>query len=203
MWRRHAARATTVTLMLLASGLAGAQGDGKSAVSDNLRPSGPVTITADRAEWEQDGAMIYSGNVLLSSDTLKLVGDRLELRQLAGGEIEAKITGNPARMDHPGLTEKNGEPGPPVSAQARTLTYDSRSAMVDLTGNGRLTRGQDAIDGEDIRYDVAARRIRAIGGQSGQVKIVIQPPPPRSAAPAPKLATERPAPPAPPAETTP
>jgi lipopolysaccharide transport protein LptA len=188
--------------MLLAGGPAGAQGGGKS-VNDSLRPSGPVTITADRAEWEQDGAMVYSGNVLLTSDTLKLVGDRLELRQFAGGDIEAKITGNPARMDHPGLVEKNGEPGPPVSAQARTLTYDSRSSMVDLTGNGRLTRGQDAIDGEDIRYDVAARRIRAIGGESGQVKIVIQPPPPRRGAPAPKPTTERPAPPAPPAESTP
>lgn len=199
MWRRHAAR-TAVALMLLASGLAGAQGGGKSG-NDSLRPSGPVTITADRAEWEQDGAMVYSGNVLLTSDTLKLVGDRLELRQFAGGEIEARIIGNPARMDHPGLIEKNGETGPPVSAQAKTLTYDSRSSMVDLTGSGRLTRGQDAIDGEDIRYDVAARRIRAIGGESGQVKIVIQPPPPRRAAP--KLAPERPAPPAPPAETTP
>lgn len=204
MWRRHAAR-SAVTLMLLASGLAGAQGGDKSAVNDSLRPSGPVTITADRAEWEQDGAMIYSGNVLLTSDTLKLVGDRLELRQFAGGEIEARIIGNPARMDHPGLVEKNGEAGPPVSAQAKTLTYDSRSSMVDLTGNSRLTRGQDAIDGEDIRYDVAARRIRAIGGQNGQVKIVIQPPPPRSAAPAagPRPATVRPAPPAPPAETLP
>ncbi len=198
MWRRRAARAV-IALSLLASGLAGAQGDGKS-VNDSLRPSGPVTITADRAEWEQDGAMIYSGNVLLTSDTLKLVGDRLELRQFAGGEIEARITGNPARMDHPGLIEKNGEPGPPVSAQARTLTYDSRSSMVDLTGNGRLTRGQDAIDGEDIRYDVAARRIRALGGQNGQVKIVIQPPPPRGGA---KAAAERPAPPAPPVETPP
>lgn len=198
MWRRRAARAV-IALSLLASGLAGAQGDGKS-VNDSLRPSGPVTITADRAEWEQDGAMIYSGNVLLTSDTLKLVGDRLELRQFAGGEIEARITGNPARMDHPGLIEKNGEPGPPVSAQARTLTYDSRSSMVDLAGNGRLTRGQDAIDGEDIRYDVAARRIRALGGQNGQVKIVIQPPPPRGGA---KAAAERPAPPAPPVETPP
>ena len=203
MWRRHAAR-TAAALMLLAGGPAGAQGGGKS-VNDSLRPSGPVTITADRAEWEQDGAMIYSGNVLLTSDTLKLVGDRLELRQFAGGEIEARITGNPARMDHPGLIEKNGEPGPPVSAQAKTLTYDSRSSMVDLTGNGRLTRGQDAIDGEDIRYDVAARRIRALGGQNGQVKIVIQPPPPRGAATAgaAKAAAERPAPPAPPVETPP
>jgi lipopolysaccharide export system protein LptA len=76
MWRRRAARAV-IALSLLASGLAGAQGDGKS-VNDSLRPSGPVTITADRAEWEQDGAMIYSGNVLLTADTLKLVGDRLE-----------------------------------------------------------------------------------------------------------------------------
>jgi lipopolysaccharide export system protein LptA len=144
---------------------------------DSLRPTGPVTVTADRAEWEQNGAMVYSGKVALSSDTLKLKGDRLELRQHPGGQFEAQVTGNPARLDHPGLKDRRGEPGPPVSAEARTLSYDSRSGVVDISGKAKLLRGEDEVHGENIRYDVIARRIRAVGGEGGQVRIVIQPPP--------------------------
>ncbi|HSW13897.1 MAG TPA: lipopolysaccharide transport periplasmic protein LptA [Solimonas sp.] len=158
------------------AGIAAAQ-QGRNATMDSLRPTGPVTVTADRADWEQSGVMVYTGNVLLSSDTLKLKGDRLELRQLADGQFTASVTGNPAQLDHPGLKEKDGSIGPPVGARAKTLNYDSRSSMVDILGNAQLTRGEDAINGDDIHYDVAQRRIRAAGGQGGQVRIVIQPPP--------------------------
>lgn len=175
MSRNRAARALAALALLLA-GTAAAQQNRDNAV-DALRPTGPVTVTADRAEWEQNGAMIYSGNVQLSSDTLRLKGDRLELRQLAGGQFTANVTGNPARLDHPGLKEKNGQIGPPVSADAKTLNYDSRTSMVDILGNAHLMRGKDQIDGDNIRYDAAARRIKAAGGTGGQVKIVIQPPP--------------------------
>lgn len=176
MSRNRAAEAALLLALGLVSGLAGAQQKRENNV-DALRPNGPVTVTADRAEWEQNGAMVYTGNVLMSSDTLRLKGDRLELRQLAGGQFTASVTGKPARLDHPGLKEKNGETGPPVSAEARTLNYDSRSSMVDILGNAHLTRGKDQIDGDNIGYDAAARRIRAAGGEGGQVKIVIQPPP--------------------------
>ena len=175
MFRNRAAELALGLALLLAAGTAGAQK--RENAADVLRPTGPVTVTADRAEWEQNGAMVYSGNVQLSSDTLKLRGDRLELRQFEGGQFTASVTGKPARLDHPGLKDKSGQAGLPVSAEARTLNYDSRNSMVDILGNAQLTRGKDQIDGEDIRYDAAARRIKAAGGAGGQVKIVIQPPP--------------------------
>ncbi|MDM4770633.1 lipopolysaccharide transport periplasmic protein LptA [Solimonas sp. SE-A11] len=176
MSRNRAAEAALLLVLGLVTGLAAAQQKRENNV-DALRPNGPVTVTADRAEWEQNGAMVYTGNVQLSSDTLTLRGDRLELRQLEGGQFTASVTGKPAHLAHPGLKEKNGEAGPPVSAEARTLNYDSRTSMVDILGNAHLTRGKDQIDGDNIGYDAAARRIRAAGGEGGQVKIVIQPPP--------------------------
>ena len=174
MSRNRAAELALGLALLLATGLAGAQK--RDNAVDALRPTGPVTVTADRAEWEQNGAMVYSGNVQLSSDTLKLRGDRLELRQFDGGQFTASVTGKPARLDHPGLKDKSGTIGPPVSADARTLNYDSRNSIVDILGNAHLARGNDQIDGDNIRYDTAARRITAAGGEGGRVKIVIQPP---------------------------
>lgn len=195
MSRNRAAEAALLLVLGLATGLAAAQQKRENNV-DALRPTGPVTVTADRAEWEQNGAMVYTGNVLMSSDTLRLKGDRLELRQLEGGQFTANVTGKPARLDHPGLKEKNGEAGPPVSAEARTLNYDSRTSMVDILGNAHLTRGKDQIDGDNIGYDAAARRIRAAGGQGGQVKIVIQPPPKAGSAGGSQASPKAPPPPA-------
>lgn len=151
------------------------QGEG----SEGLRPTGPVTITADHAEWQKGGAMVYTGNVRLESGDLKLSGDRLHLTQAEDGEFEAKVDGRPAALDHAGLAAASGGDGKrvPVSARALQLTYDSREEIVVIDGDALLTRGGDEIRGQNIRYDVVQRRVEAQGKQGGQVQIVIQPPP--------------------------
>lgn len=137
----------------------------------DLKPTGPVTLTSDKAELVQGNSAVYTGNVVLSSDTLKLEGDRVELKQYAGGQYEAKITGGPAKMNHAG----NGAENPPVSARAKTLNYDSRSGVLDLISDAYVMRGNDEITGDTIKYDVNQRRIQASGGTGGQVKIILQP----------------------------
>jgi lipopolysaccharide transport protein LptA len=143
----------------------------------SLRPDGPVTIKADRAEWEKGDAMVYSGKVRLDSADLQLAGDRLELKQFGNGQFEARITGNPATLDHAGVRGESGALSEPVSARASTLVYDSRSETVEVVGEAQLTRGAgNKITGQNIRYDVARRRIQAEGGDNGQVTITIDPP---------------------------
>lgn len=149
----------------------------KTSSNDALRPTGPVTITADRAEWSKIGVMIYVGKVSLVSDKLKMNGDRLELTQFPNDQYTAKITGSLAHLDHAGEPNEKGEPTPNVTADASTLIYDSRTSMVDVIDNAHMTRGKDEVTGSNIRYNVAERRIQATGGDGGQVKIVIQPPP--------------------------
>lgn len=170
-------------LTLWAQGGESASGDSKSR-AESLKPNGPVTVTADRAEWQKGGAMVYSGNVRLASDTMELEGDKVEIHQYPGGEYEAKVTGNPANLRHAGGVAENGQAEPPVSAQGKTLTYDTRTDLVDVTEDATMTRGTDRITGDNIRYNVAERRIQAAGGTRGQVKIVIQPPASKKAAPA-------------------
>ena len=152
----------------------------KNSLSDRLRPTGPVTVTATNVDWAKGGTMVYTGEVKLSSDTLRLDGDRLELDQLGGGEFRARVTGAPAHLFHDGEPAIKGgkqAPEPAVTARAKTLVYDSKSGLVDVSGDALVTRGEDEITGETIRYNVIERRIQAAGGNKGQVKIVIQPPP--------------------------
>lgn len=180
---RAGARSALGVLVLLFAPLALAQ---KSA---DLRPTGPVTIEADHADWVKGGAMVYTGNVRLVSDDLKMAGARMEFRQSPDGQFEARIEGTPATLNHSGLPEDDGKPGPPVAAHGESMTYDSKAAVVEIDGNAALARGTDEIKGGNIHYDVATRRIQANGGEGGQVRIVIQPPPPgadKKGKPAPK-----------------
>jgi lipopolysaccharide export system protein LptA len=186
MRRPVAELAALVALAALAlPGAAGAQESaaGGGSTLERLRPTGPVTVTADRAEWQKGGAMVYTGNVAMASSTLTMKGDRLELRQQAQGQYRALLTGSPARLDHAAVPGTTGAESQPVSAQAKSLAYDSASGVVQIDGGAHLVRGSDEITGETIRYDVTARRIAASGGQGGQVRIVIQPPPASAAPP--------------------
>lgn len=146
---------------------------GRLPSAGDLRPNSPVTIRAHRADLVQGNIAIYSGDVTLESDTLKMDGDRVEVRKQADGQYQARIDGNPGHLSHAGT----GPDNPPVSAHARTLNYDTRSGIVDLIGNAYFKRGSDEISGDTIRYNVIERRLEAAGGDGGQVRVVIQPAP--------------------------
>lgn len=135
----------------------------------------PVTITSSSLEGAEDGLQVLSGDVRLVSGPLTLSGDRAELRQTGDGQFTVVIRGTPGRIDHSGDAGSSPAPQPPVSAEAQVLTYNSSTRTVELTGEARLTRGGDEITSGTILYDVAERRIRAQGGDSGQVRVTIQP----------------------------
>ena len=151
----------------------------------DLKPNGPVTIGANHAELTQGNTAVYTGNVTLDSDTLKMDGDRLELKRAADGQYTAKVTGAPAHMSHAG----NGPDNPPVSARAKVMTYDSRNGTVDLAGDALMTRGDDKTTAETIRYHVLEQRYEASGGDGGNGRVTIVLPqvsaPAQNAAPAP------------------
>lgn len=142
----------------------------------DVRLTGPIKITAERAELERREYALYRGRVKLVSQDLVLTGDRLELRQPAAGQFEARLTGAPARLDHPGDAK-----GPPISASAAQIVYDTRNATVELSGGVQLARGTDQLTSSQVSYNLAARRISATGAGDGQVQITITPPPPAPA----------------------
>jgi lipopolysaccharide export system protein LptA len=138
----------------------------------DLRPKGPVDITADRTDAVEGSTAIYSGHVNLVSDTLHMDGDRLELKQHADHAFEARITGAPAHMSHAGT----GPDNPPMAAHAKTLVYDSSTGIVDLITEAFVDRNGDTTTADTIHYNLLDRSLQANGGKE-QVHIVIQPPP--------------------------
>ena len=162
---------TTLALGLALSGAAFAQAS--SGKKSPQRVSGPITITAKNGEW-QDGNMIYTGDVVMISKTLELRGARLELQQSGGKKnpYVITVTGSPATLKHMGQTAQD----PIVNGRSKTMIYRSATQNIQLTGDAHLEREKDELNGDDIRYDVATRRVQANGGDKGQVRIVIDVP---------------------------
>ena len=131
---------------------------------------GPVKITAQSADLDRREYALYRGNVRLTSAELELTGDRLELRQPVKGQFTARVTGGPAHLHHAAIADS-----PAIDASAGQIDYDTRTAVVDLSGGAQVDRGVDHITSETIQYNVAARRISASGKDGGQVQIVVQP----------------------------
>jgi lipopolysaccharide export system protein LptA len=167
------ARAIVPALALFATLAGPAMAQAEPAKSSKQRVSGPITITAKTGEW-REGVMIYTGDVLMVSKTLELRGARLELRQTGGKKspYEIILNGSPSTMKHMG--ENPGDPV--VNGRSSKMTYRSADQTIQLTGNAHLERGKDELNGDDVRYDVANRRVQASGGEKGQVRIVIDVP---------------------------
>ena len=188
---RRASAALAAALLAVLATAAASQAPARTTPASTPKPApqtrvrGPIKITAERAELERREYALYRGRVRLVSDDMVLTGDRLELRQPARGEFEARLTGAPARLDHPG-TDKS----PPVTASAAQIVYDTRTSTVDLSGGVQLARGTDQLSSGQVSYNLAARRITANGEGASQVHITIQPPqndaPPPAAKPQPK-----------------
>lgn len=157
--------------------------------ADALRPTGPVTVKADSAEWVQNNQMKYTGHVSMMSDTMTVHGDTMEVHQSPNGQFEAWIHGKPATLDHAADPNADGAAAKPLHAEATEIHYDSQSGKIDLNGAAHVKRGDDEVNGETIGYIVPERRIQAASGGSGQVTITFQPPPQKdkdSAAPSDK-----------------
>lgn len=135
--------------------------------------SGPLEISADSADIDRSGVMVYTGDVEFSSPTLRMDGARLEVRQQANKGIALVLTGSPARMQH---TPAASDGGPEVHARADSIAFDQDSGVVTYEGNVVMTRGRDRLSGETLRYDLNSQRILAEGGSGGgRVRITIDP----------------------------
>lgn len=164
-WRR----ALLIVLMLGLSGVVHAQN--RPAFLD---PSLAISVEADQAELSQENNVsIYRGNVRLERGPLTMRGDELRIRRDPDSDrITAELSGEPADAEY----RDPANPQLPVTAAARRIVYTTISEILELRGGARITRGDDSLTGESVRYDIPLARIRADGEDGDRVRIVINPP---------------------------
>ena len=123
---------------------------------------------------------IFEGNVVLVKGTMRVLADRIVVRQDAEGYQYATADGKPVRF------RQKQDPRPPekegrwLEGEALRIEIDERASTVKLFDNARVNRGGDQVAGNYILVDQTSEffSVSAGKGTDERVKMVIQPKPP-------------------------
>lgn len=119
----------------------------------------PVIVDADSMELDfNTGERAYIGNATVQQGTLKLWGERIDMKY-KDDELDIAIArGKPAKFKQrpDGETED-------VSGRAQKLTLNQKTDTIHMLGKAVLTRGADTIRGHEIHYDINTSRMIAKG----------------------------------------
>ena len=136
---------------------------------------GTLGIQADIAETDKldftKGEWIFTGNVIIEAENAKLNCDKAIITFVNHQLISADLTGSPARFE-----QFDPESGTTNIGEANNILYKLSAGTLQLTDAARFSDGSNEISGDLIAYDIAARRLSAGSGDSGPVKILIEPP---------------------------
>lgn len=134
--------------------------------------SQPLTIKSDAFHYDnQKGIATYTGHVLATQGTRRLMGDRLEIyRNEQTGKMERIVVhGSPAYYE--GLTELDK---PPVHAQAKLITYDVPTKFLTLTQDAQVEQEGDIYRAWKIEYDGLKGTVYSPPSEQGQTTIILK-----------------------------
>jgi lipopolysaccharide export system protein LptA len=132
----------------------------------------PIQLEASRGQIDQKtGVSIYEGNVVISQGSMRLNADVATIHIKDGGFQRMEATGNPVNLRYRPTADK-----PEILGASQRVEYDVAGARVIMSGNARLTQGQDVFTGDRVEYDLKSDVVRARGaGNNGRIQFTIQP----------------------------
>ena len=132
----------------------------------------PIQLEASRGQIDQKtGVSVYEGNVVISQGSMRLNADVATIHIKDGGFQRMEATGNPVNLRYRPTADK-----PEILGASQRVEYDVAGAKVIMSGNARLTQGQDVFTGDRVEYDLKSDVVRARGaGNNGRIQFTIQP----------------------------
>jgi len=169
----------------------------------------PTQIEGDKCVTEElKQVSVCTGNVVLTRGTLRIAGERMEVRESPEGYRQATVTAAPGQLATFRQRQDPTRPGVEeyIEGAAERVEYDERSETVRLLQRAlwkRLENDQprDEVAGNLIIYDSRTSTYSVAGGKEGgdgRVRLILSPrtdaaPGPAAPAPlkpAPSIATE-------------
>jgi len=145
----------------------------------------PTQIEANRMSADDARRMtVFEGSVVVTRGTMRLVADRVVVRQDSEGYQFATATGKPARFRQRQDAKPPETVGAWMEGEALRMEMDDRSGKIELYDNAHVKRGGDEVTGNYILLDQRSDYFSVSTGKdskdtapSGRVKAVIQPKP--------------------------
>jgi lipopolysaccharide export system protein LptA len=152
-----------------------------SAAAEKADKEKPTELEANKMSADDVRRLtIFEGNVVLVKGTMRLLADRIVVRQDAEGYQYATANGKPVRF------RQRQDPRPPekegrwMEGEALRVEIDERASTLKLFENARVNRGGDEVAGNYILVDQTSEFFSVSAGKDNEerVKMIIQPKPP-------------------------
>ena len=165
--------------LLAAAAVTGALLPGAAFARDSDRNQ-PMNLESDHQKGTLDGNSVntLSGNVVIKQGTLDIRAGRADIHQRGGEVVRAVLTGSQA------VLKQQMEDGSPMTAKADRIDYDMSTDVIVLTGSYTVTTPRGTTSGQRLTYDLKSGRVES-GGDSGRIKMTIQPTARKTPTPAP------------------
>ena len=145
----------------------------------------PTVIEADRGVFDElKQVNVITGRVTLTKGTLRITGEKMEMRTAPDGYRSAVVTGP---SDGLATFRQRRDPQQPgveetIEGVAERIEWDEKADTVRFINRARFKRLEngavrDEVSGQVISYDATASTYRVEGGEAGngRVRAVIAP----------------------------
>ncbi|MDF3011766.1 MAG: lptA [Burkholderiales bacterium] len=151
------------------------------ALAEKADRSKPTQVEANRMSADDARRMnIFEGNVVVTRGTIRVLADRLVVRQDGEGNQVTTATGEPVRF------RQRQDPKPPATegewmdGEARRIVIDDAKGTIELFENARVNRGGDEVAGDYIYVDQRSDFFQVSAGKGkreseGRVRAILQP----------------------------
>lgn len=147
------------------------------AVAQQSDAGAPIEVEADRLDLDdRAGTAVYTGEVDIRQGSMQLLGERVEIRRNAAGELSLAIaTGQRAYI------QQQPDPNEPViRGWGRTIIYHVAERRVELIDRAELHQGGDTFDGGYLEYFLDRRVVQARSEGEGvegrqRIRMTLQP----------------------------
>jgi outer membrane protein assembly factor BamD len=126
----------------------------------------PIDIISDTVEtYTKENLILFKGNVMARQKDMVIYADSLEAVILDDGKgIERVIAGGNVKIQQ-GLRVAN----------CQKAVFYNLDKKVILTGDPKVSEGDNTVSGDEIVFDIEQNRIEVKGGTSGRGKVRIYP----------------------------
>jgi lipopolysaccharide export system protein LptA len=149
-----------------------------SARAEKADKDKPTELEANRMNADDVRHLsIFEGKVVLTKGTMRVLADRIVVRQDEEGYQHATAEGKPVRF------RQRQDPRPPekegvwMDGEALRIEIDEKANTVKLFESARVNRGGDQVAGNYILVDQNSEYFSVSAGKDGEqrVKMTIQP----------------------------
>jgi lipopolysaccharide export system protein LptA len=141
----------------------------------------PTQVEANRMSADDLRRLnVFEGNVVVTRGTIRVLADKLVVRQDAQGNQVSTATGDPVRFRQRQDPKPPAKEGEWMEGEAKRIVIDDAKGTIELFENARVNRGGDEVAGDYIFVDQRSDFFQVSSGkkgdtEGGRVRAILQP----------------------------